>query len=255
MYLTKQMKTKLKAIIVDDEQSARDNLRYLTEKYCSNIKIIAEANKVATAVEQIKTLQPNLVFLDIEMPKQNGFALFNYFDELNFHVVFITAYNHYAVKAFEVSAVDYLLKPIDIERLKEAESKVLKQVSFNKNFEVLEKNIQTSELKNIAIPYKSDFIVVKIHTIICIQACRAYSNVLVFNTDKQTEKTYTYAKKLVYFEENLPKKLFVRVHRSWVINLNFIQSYSKKECKITLKNKQQIPISTTYKKAFEQLFI
>lgn len=249
------MKTKIKAIIVDDEQSARDNLRYLTEKYCENIEIVAEADKVVTAVEHIKIFQPNLVFLDIEMPKQNGFELFKYFDKPTFQVIFITAYNHYAVKAFEVSAVDYLLKPIDIERLKEAENKVLKQTVLNQNFEVLEENIQTPELKNIAIPYKSDFVVIKIKNIICIQANRAYSNFTVLNTDKNIEKTYTYAKKLAYFEENLPKKQFIRVHRSWIINFNFIQSYSKKESIITLSNNQQIPISKTYKEVFERLFI
>lgn len=249
------MKTKIKAIIVDDEQSARDNLRYLTEKYCENIEIVAEADKVVTAVEHIKIFQPNLVFLDIEMPKQNGFELFKYFDEPTFQVIFITAYNHYAVKAFEVSAVDYLLKPIDIERLKEAENKVLKQTVLNQNFEVLEENIQTPALKTIAIPYKSDFVVIKIKNIICIQANRAYSNFTVLNTDKNIEKTYTYAKKLAYFEENLPKKQFIRVHRSWIINFNFIQSYSKKESIITLSNNQQIPISKTYKEVFERLFI
>lgn len=249
------MKTKLKAIIVDDEQSARDNLRYLTEKHCEKIEIVAEADKVISAVESIKAHKPDLVFLDIEMPKQNGFELFNYFDELTFHVVFVTAYNNYAVKAFEVSAVDYLLKPIDIDRLKEAENKVLKQTTLNQNFEVLEKNIQASEIKNIAIPYKSDFIIVKIENIVCIQANRAYSNLTVLNTNKNLKKTYTYAKKLAYFEEHLPKKQFIRIHRSWLVNLNFIQSYSKKENMITLDNGQELPISKTYKEVFEQLFI
>lgn len=249
------MKTKLKAIIVDDEQSARDNLRYLTQKHCENIHIVAEADKVVTAVECIKTLQPDLVFLDIEMPKQNGFELFNYFQELKFHVVFVTAYNNYAVKAFEVSAVDYLLKPIDVERLKEAENKVLKQTIRNQNFNILKDNIETPELKNIAIPYKSDFTIVKIENIVCIQASRSYSNITVVNTDKNIEKSYTYAKKLAYFEENLPKKQFIRIHRSWLINLNFIQAYSKKDSTITLENNLQIPVSKTYKEVFEQLFI
>lgn len=249
------MNTNLKAIIVDDEQSARDNLTYLINRHCAKIEVIAEANKVDIAVEQIKNLQPDIVFLDIEMPQKNGFKLFKYFNELNFHVVFVTAYNHYAVKAFEVSAVDYLLKPVDIERLKEAEQKVIKQKKLNQNLELLQENIQQPEFKNIAIPHKSDFVVIKIRNIIYIQASRAYSHVLVFDTNEQTEKTYVYAKKLFYFEENLPQKLFVRVHRSWVININFVQSYSKKDFKITLKNNQQIPVSNTYKKAFEDLFL
>lgn len=249
------MTNNLKAIIIDDEQSARDNLNYLIKKYCSKITVINEANQVDIAVEQIKNQQPDVVFLDIEMPKKNGFELFKHFDEVNFHVVFVTAYNHYAVKAFEVSAVDYLLKPIDIERLKEAEQKALKQTKLNQNFEILKENIQQPEIKNIAIPYKSDFAIIKVRDIMYIQASRAYSNILVFNTNNQTEKTYTYAKKLVYFEENLPKGFFVRVHRSWVINLNYIKFYSKKESKITLENDQKVPLSNTYKQVFERLFL
>ena len=131
------MTTNLKAVIVDDEQSARDNLQYLIGKYCDTITVVGEANKVTVAVDTIKDTKPDIVFLDIEMPQKNGFELFDYFDTPNFHVIFVTAYNHYAVKAFEVSAVDYLLKPIDVERLKEAEQKVLKQTQRNQNFEVL----------------------------------------------------------------------------------------------------------------------
>jgi two-component system LytT family response regulator len=246
------MTTKLRAIIVDDEQSARDNLRYLIGKYCSSINLVAEADKVITAVEKIRQLKPDIVFLDIEMPQKNGFELFNYFEELTFHVIFVTAYNHYAVKAFEVSAVDYLLKPIDIERLKEAEQKVLKQTQLNPNFEVLKQNIASPELKHIAIPYKSDSIIIKLKDIICIQANRVYSELTVFDPERQTKKNYTYAKKLVYFETNLPQNLFFRVHRSWIINISFIVSYSKKDHLITLKNQQQIPVSKSYKSAFER---
>lgn len=249
------MKTKLKAIIVDDEQSARDNLRYLTEKYCNTIEIVAEADKVVTAIEQIESLQIDLVFLDIEMPKKNGFQLIKHFDELNFHIVFVTAYNHYAVKAFEVSAVDYLLKPIDIERLKVAERRVLKQQQINQNLDVLRDNLQTTEVTSLAVPYKNDFTIIKIDTVVCIQASRAYSELTVINKAKFDKKVYTYAKKLAYFEEYLPKNIFLRIHRSWIINLNFIKTYSKKDNLITLENNQQIPISKTYKEVFEQLFL
>lgn len=249
------MKTNLKAIIIDDEENARDNLQHLIQRHCKAITVIAEAHKVDIAVEKIKQFQPDIVFLDIEMPQKNGFELFKNFEKLNFHVVFVTAYNHYAIKAFEVSAVDYLLKPIDVQRLKEAEEKLVKQTQLNPNFQVLKNNLETPEPKHITIPYKTDSAVVKINDIVYIQANRAYSKILVFNTDKQIETAYTYAKKLVYFEENLPKKLFIRVHRSWVINFNFITSYSRKSNLITLKNMQQIPVSKSYKEDFEKYFI
>lgn len=249
------MKTKLKALIVDDEQSARDNLAYLLNKYCSAISVIGEANKVLVAVEKIKKLQPDIIFLDIEMPQENGFEIFKYFNQPSFHVIFVTAYNHYAVTAFEVSAVDYLLKPVDIERLKEAEQKVVKQKQLNQNFEILKHNIATSEIKNIAIPYKNDFAIVNISHIICVKASRAYSDIIVFEPKTNNEKVFTYAKKLAYFEENLPKNKFVRVHRSWVLNFDFIQSYSKKESVITLTNTQKIPVSKSYKNTLEEQFL
>lgn len=249
------MKTNLRALIIDDEENARDNLQYLIQRHCTAITVIAEAHKIDAAIEKIKQFQPDLVFLDIEMPQKNGFELFKHFEKLNFHIVFVTAYNHYAVKAFEVSAVDYLLKPIDVQRLKEAEQKLLKQTQLNQNFQILKDNLETPEPKHITIPYKTDSAVVKIKDIIHIQANRAYSKISVFNSDKQTKTEYTYAKKLVYFEENLPKQLFVRVHRSWVINFNFITSYSRKDNLITLINKQQIPISKSYKENFEKYFV
>ena len=249
------MNTSLKAIIVDDEQSARDNLQYLIDKYCHSITVVDEADKVLMAVDKIKQKLPDIVFLDIEMPQKNGFELFKHFDAITFHVVFVTAYNHYAVKAFEVSAVDYLLKPIDVDRLKDAEQKVLKQTQLNQNFEIFKENITSSELKHIAIPYKADSVVVKIEDIPCIQANRVYSIISVFNTKKQIENKYTYAKKLVFFEEHLPQNSFIRVHRSWIVNLNFIQSYSKNRSTIVLKSKQQIPVSKSYKTAFEKLFL
>lgn len=210
---------------------------------------------VTDAVNQIKLLEPDVVFLDIEMPQQNGFTLFKYFNDINFNVVFVTAYNNFAIKAFRVSAVDYLLKPIDIERLLEAEKKIVKHQRFNQNFEVLQQNLKTAELKTIAIPYKNDFAIVKINDIMCIQASRVYSNLIVYNTEKKIEKVYTYSKTLGYFEETLPNNQFVRVHRSWIINFNYIKFYSKKENTITLENKQQIPVSKTYKEALENLFL
>lgn len=249
------MNRNVKAIIVDDEQSARDNLKYLVNKYCNNINVVAESNRIETAVEQIEKWQPELVFLDIEMPQKNGFELFKYFKDINFQVIFITAYNNYAVKAFEVSAIDYLLKPIDIERLKQAEQKVLQQNRFKQNLEALKINMSSSELKNISIPYKSDFTIVQLDDILFIQASRAYSDITVLDSKNNTTQLYTYAKKLAFFEEYLPSNQFIRVHRSWIININFIQSYSKKDKLVTLKNNFSIPISKTYKDVLKRTFL
>jgi two-component system LytT family response regulator len=109
---------KIKAIIVDDEESARDVLQNLLLLFCPNVEVVAKCENVLKAVDAINKEQPDLVFLDIEMPNYAGYEIVNFFDKINFEIIFVTAYDQYAVRAFEVAAIDYLLKPIDIDRLK-----------------------------------------------------------------------------------------------------------------------------------------
>jgi two-component system LytT family response regulator len=119
---------KISAILVDDEINARENLRILLNNFCSNINVLGEARNVDEAVLAIRKYQPQIVFLDIEMPQKNGFQLLEEFDEINFHVIFVTAYDGYAIKAFQVTAVDYLLKPIDVSLLEKAIKKAEKYI-------------------------------------------------------------------------------------------------------------------------------
>ena len=116
--------TTLRTIIVDDEQSAQDVLENLLDRYCPSVQLLDKCSNVEEAVASIEKNQPDIVFLDIEMPNYAGYELVSFFETVNFDIIFITAYDHYAIKAFEVSAVDYLLKPVDIERLKSAVDKV-----------------------------------------------------------------------------------------------------------------------------------
>ncbi|WP_272150342.1 LytR/AlgR family response regulator transcription factor [Tenacibaculum aiptasiae] len=241
--------TKIQAVIVDDELNARENLKYLLNAFCKEIEVVSEASNVDEAVEEIKKTKPQLVFLDIEMPRKNGFQLLEEFENVDFQIVFITAYDMYAIKAFEVAAIDYLLKPIDIERLKEAVKKVIKNLgNSNTNLEVLKSN--KKELQRIAIPYKTDYAIVNLSDILCIEADRMYS-VIYTNNDKK----YVVAKKLSYYQKLLcTDNDFARVHRSWIINVNQIETYSKKEKEVKLKTDLKIPISKSYKEYFEELF-
>ena len=120
---------KIRAILVDDEESARDVLENLLKRFCPEVELLAKCTNVEQAVASIRELQPDLVFLDIEMPNYAGYEIVKFFPEINFELIFVTAYDKYAIRAFEVSAVDYLLKPIDIDRLKNAVSRVMKQLS------------------------------------------------------------------------------------------------------------------------------
>ncbi|WP_158840918.1 LytR/AlgR family response regulator transcription factor [Polaribacter sp. L3A8] len=241
----------LNAIIIDDEINARENLRFLLNEFCKNVIIVAESKNVDEAVIQIKEHQPQLIFLDIEMPQKNGFQLLEAFDTINFQIIFITAYDQYAIKAFEFAALDYLLKPIDIERLKKAVKKAsaiaIKNLTFDK-LELLKSN--RKKVKKIAIPYKSDYVILDLKNIFCIEADRMYA---ILYTEKG--KKYVAAKKLSYYESLLcEENEFLRIHRSWIVNSNAIKMYSKKEKCIQLKNDIKIPVSKSYKEEFEAIF-
>ncbi|CAM1349105.1 MULTISPECIES: LytR/AlgR family response regulator transcription factor [Tenacibaculum] len=243
---------KIQAVIVDDELNARENLRYLLNAFCKEVEIVSEVANVDEATVAINKHKPQLVFLDIEMPRKNGFQLLDEFSEIDFQIIFITAYDMYAIKAFEVAAIDYLLKPIDIERLQEAVKKVkksIKNTEFSKaNLNVLKENKKA--LQKIAIPYKTDYVILDIDNVLCIEADRMYSVVYTKNNKK-----YMVAKKLSYYENLLcNKKDFVRLHRSWIVNINKIEVYSKKEKEVTLESDFKVPVSKSYKENFETLF-
>lgn len=242
----------INAIIVDDELNARENLRYLLLEFCKQVTIVAEVSNVDDAVVAINKHNPQLVFLDIEMPRKNGFQLLEEFSEINFQIIFITAYDMYALKAFEVAAVDYLLKPIAINRLKEAVTKVhtliAKPNTSNNKLAVLKENKKS--LKKIAIPYKTDYVILDAADVLCIEADRMYS---VLHTTKN--KKYVVAKKLSYYENLLcDGGNFIRLHRSWIVNLNKINVYSKRDKEVVLESEFKVPISKSNKENFEMLF-
>lgn len=239
---------KIKAIIVDDEPSARENLSYLLQNFCSEIKVLTTCCNVEQGVKSINEHQPDVVFLDIEMPQKNGFSLLKEFPDINFQIIFVTAYDHYAIKAFEVSAFDYLLKPIDIDRLLEVAEKLKQQqevATIRLKMELLLANQQ--KIHKISIPYKSDYVVFDVNELVCIKADRMYSCLYLLNG-----KEYTASKKLSYYEDLLiGHSNFLRVHRSWFINLSYLEQYSKANKEITLKNTMVLPVSKTYKEGLE----
>ena len=243
---------KINAIIVDDEINARENLRYLLSEFCNEVNLLEEVSNVDDAVVAIHKHHPQVVFLDIEMPRKNGFQLLEEFSEINFQIIFITAYDTYAVKAFKVAALDYLLKPIAIDRLKDAVIKAQKQIEnstiSNKNINVLKEN--SKGLKKIAIPYKTDYVILNIENVLCIEADRMYS---VLHTT--TNKKYTVAKKMSYYEDLLCNNInFIRLHRSWIVNVDKIKMYSKREKEVILEADFKVPVSKSNKESFEMLF-
>lgn len=238
----------IRALVIDDEEDSRSTMRALLTNYCENVIVVAEASSVKEGVAQIKVLKPDLVFLDIEMPFENGFQLFKYFDKIDFQVIFSTAYDEYAVKAFRFSALDYLLKPINLEELREALLRVKVgelNESYNKiRLQNLEYNLDNS-FKKIALPLTDSLLFVDIEEIIYLEADNNYT---IFYT---TNGKHLISKTLREYENILDTSGFFRISRSSLVNMKYIKRYIKhKNPTIELTNGVQLKISTSRKNEF-----
>lgn len=218
----------ISCIIVDDELDACKILKGLITKYIPNVKILDIAHNVDSAIEKIKLHKPDLVFLDIEMPNGNGFTLIEKIQNIDFEIIFATAFDQYALQAIKYSALDYLLKPYDLRELKIAISKVFekKHYSFNqKRIEVLLENIGgAGSVVKIALPTHEGFIFINIHNIVRAHSDGNYSIIYLFNGEK-----HVISKSLGEIEELLPNDSFFRIHRSSIINLSYVSKYIKTE--------------------------
>jgi len=175
----------IKTVVVDDEKKGRELLINVLKNYCTGIEVIGQAESANEAFDVISRKKPDLIFLDIEMPNGTGFDLLKMFEKISFHVIFTTAYDHYAIKAIKYSALDYLLKPIDIDELQEAFSKVHEQASVNPqspNIDVLLSALNNvDKAKKIAIPDQEGVAIVEVKDIIRCQADSNYT--LIFLKD------------------------------------------------------------------------
>lgn len=244
---------KIRAILVDDEESARDVLQNLLARFCPEVELICKCENIPQAVEEIKKHQPDLVFLDIEMPKYAGYEIVKFFDGINFEMIFVTAYDNYAMRAFEVAAVDYLLKPIDIERLKKSVARVQKKVNESDNIQklnLLSQTLESKSITNILVSDKGQQYIIPIESIIAIEAQESYCQIYT------SSKKYLVSKNLKHFEsllETLPE--FIRVHKSWVINKNHIVNYSKSDLTILLNSSIKAKLSKYKKAEFEKAIL
>ena len=209
--------TKIKALIVDDERLARVNLRRMLEPF-TEIEIVGEAFSCESAVEQINLNKPQLIFLDIQLSGETGFDLLELIDN-SIKIVFVTAYDEYAIRAFEVNAIDYLLKPVNPERLKASIDRVIKRENNHKNSA---KNYEYSDSIYVRLNnYASRFI--KISSITFIEPVGNYSKIVTIEG-----KHCLVLKTLKQWQEELPDNNFVRIHRSSIVNIEHVERIEKK---------------------------
>lgn len=246
----------IKAIIIDDERDALEVLEMQLTRYCKDVSILASCDGGVKGIAAIKKFNPDLVFLDIEMPHKNGFDVLNETKGMNYNVIFTTAYDQFAIKAFRVSAIDYLLKPVDITELQMAVEKVklMKNTgNLDDKLKALFNQLQTGQQKmtdKIALPVGDSLQFFLPDEIIRCESDSNYTHIFLANNKK-----ITMAKTLKDVEENINGAPFFRVHQSHLVNINHISKYVKGDnAYIIMKDGSQIGISRNKKEAFLDTF-
>lgn len=241
----------IKAIIVDDELGARESLSKMIEKNCKQIEVVAKADSMLSAFEAITNKEPDLVFLDIEMPNGNAFDLLEKFKNINFNIIFTTAYDHYAIKAIKFSAIDYILKPIDPEELitavKRFENQRGQKESLDKQFKTLLSNVKPeNKLKKVGIPDGDGLIFINLSDII---RCDSDGNYTFFILT--SGKKIIASRTLGEYEQMFADDNFFRIHRSHLINLEHVKKYIKGEGGyVVMTDNSQVEVSRRNKTDF-----
>ncbi|UEG48985.1 LytTR family DNA-binding domain-containing protein [Ferruginibacter lapsinanis] len=246
---------KIKAVVIDDEPGNIITLTEMLHSYCPDIDILGSAENIHKGETLIKKTEPHLVFLDIEMPMGNAFDLLAKLTPVTFEVIFITAFNNYAIQAFKYSAIDYLLKPVNIDELIVAVAKVkrrLEEKQINLRIESLMDNFKTESpaLKKIGLPFANGLIFEETENIMHFEAEGSYTNVYIKGKCKEL-----ITKSLKEFGEILPTDIFFRVHHSHIVNLNYIKKYYKgRGGYIELEDGTTVEVSARKKDEFLERF-
>jgi two-component system LytT family response regulator len=231
----------IEAIIIDDEKSAITTLKNDLSTYCPNVNVTAFFTKATEALAYLKSNKPTVIFLDIDMPVMNGFDFLQALEKpIAQHLIFVSAYSEFAIKAFKVSALDYLLKPIDPAELKAAVAKISSKSANENDQNLLLKNFidnyLTEGLKGkIALPVSDGYHLIDPEQIIYCRADGAYTEVVT-----QNEKNFLISKTLGRTQELMPLSFFERVHQSYLVNLNHIKKFRKGESPVAIMSNNDV---------------
>ncbi|MGC4022055.1 MAG: LytTR family DNA-binding domain-containing protein [Cyclobacteriaceae bacterium] len=242
-----------KVVIIDDEENGRQMVKAYAEKYYTPyLNVVALADSVARGVEEIAAHQPSLVFLDIEMPNESGFELFERLSKIEFEVIFVTAYAEYALRAFKVNAVDYVLKPIDPNDFKKAVNKALERLEkkINPADSIIRLVNELSKPTKIGLPLNQGFLYVGANEIVRCESSSNYTNVFL-----DDGKKYVICRTLKEVEGLLAQSdKFLRVHRSHLINKDKVTMFSRQNGgELTMADHSKIPISRIEKESLEKI--
>lgn len=219
----------LNAILIEDEPRSQKVLSMLIEQNCPQIKLLKVCNDARQGIEAVSTHQPNLVFLDIRMPGLSGFEFLDAYDEPPFEIIFVTAYDQYAIEALRRSAVDYLLKPVneaDLVRSVKSASQRIEQKASKDKYKVLRENrkVQHPQHQKLVIPTRDGLQFIPLEEVVKLQADRNYTRIFTLDGKEVISTNH-----LKLYEESLPSELFFRTHHSFIINLQHVKNYVRGE--------------------------
>jgi two-component system, LytTR family, response regulator len=244
---------KIKAAVIDDEYFNRELISLLITRTSDNFEICGCAGSMREGIVLIKEKNPEVIFLDIKMPDGSGFDLLSHFEPVNFEVIFVTGFDNYALKAFEFNALDYILKPVDLDKFKltleRIESRIRRSETSNQIIDIFEKNEDNeSIIIKIPVHHNEKVILLNVTEILYIQAKDGY-------TEFVSDRKYISSKQLSDLDFILEKfKYFVRINKSTVINIYYVKSYSKgPECIITMTNNETLEVSRRKKSKILEL--
>lgn len=242
----------LKAILIDDEPDCIRLLSLQLKEHCPQVQVIGEFTSSAEGLLAIQTQKPDVVFLDIEMPEMNGFSLLEQISDISFSIIFITAYNEFALRAFRFSAIDYLLKPLDSHELQEAVRKAEKRNRLDqRQLEMLRSQLQGGQYpQKIAVPYQNGVVFVELKELVYCEADSNYTKLYLING-----KNHLLSKTLREVQQVLEERNFLRVHRQYLVNLDHIKMYHKGESAyVVMYGDINIPVAKNQKERLVQKF-
>jgi two-component system LytT family response regulator len=240
----------LKSIIVDDELKSRESLKKMLQTFCENIEVLATCQSVAEAIEAIDRFKPDVVFLDVQMQGETGFDLLTQLKNFDFEVIFTTAHSEFAIKAIKFSAIDYLLKPIDVTELQQAVEKVRSTKGGNivERMQQLLQNVKTPnpEKYKLALPTAEGLTFIKVDEVMYLRASGNYTEIFMSNGQK-----HLVSRHLKEYDDLLAEQNFFRIHHSTLINVNFIKNYVRGEGGyVIMSDSSSLDVSRRKKDAF-----
>lgn len=245
----------IRTLVIDDEVKARETIIDMLNLFCKDVDVIGEASSVSTGYEMINHYKPDLVFLDIKMTDGTGFDLLKKFNNIDFYVIFITAFEEYAIDAFKFSAIDYLLKPIDPEELSDSVDRVGKRLekdNYSLHLNTFFDNLESSnkKAKKLVLKTSDSVHVVNLNEIIRCQSDKNYTHFYTIHNE-----IIVVSKTLKEFEEMLINYDFFRTHQSHLINMNFIKRFDKSEGgTVIMKDNSKVPVSFRKKEELMKFF-